>query len=326
MTKMKGRVPLGFATAALARRSLIEDVGPAGLAEFEAAVRKASGVYIDAARAPDNVTNHTVLVVSFNYGYVQFFENWACHARRLGLKYLAWPDEPLAYDAASRNGACAGRDPGCTLYFSSALSASHPIDGVSANFRQPNFNLLTKFKFISVLTTLRRGRNVWFPSCVVGMLAFRDNVATPPRRFSDVDIAFIRDPWPAIKNCTDGADYVMQPNNPHHEQWRLRHHEANTGFHWFRSSTTVLTILDEAIEAMYTNSNIDDQTLFWDHLHTRGVVVGPASPLQQLRVLPSEEHNQLSYSLSSHRSDHLMRNSIRSAVPTRRSLRRTSPS
>ena len=197
MTKMKGRVPLVFATAALARRSLIEDVGPAGLAEFEAAVGKASGVYIDAARAPDNVTNHTVLVVSFNHGYVQFFENWACHARRLGLKYLAWPDEPLAYDATSRNGACAGRDPGCTLYFSSALSASHPIDGVSANFRQPNFNLLTKFKFISVLTTLRRGRNVWLPSRVVGMLAFGDNVATPPRRFSDVDIAFIRDPWPS---------------------------------------------------------------------------------------------------------------------------------
>ena len=58
------------------------------------AVQRARGIYAEprAACFGDEIcAADAVLVVSFNKGYTAFFNNWACHANRLGLKYLVWP-------------------------------------------------------------------------------------------------------------------------------------------------------------------------------------------------------------------------------------------
>ena len=46
----------------------------------------------------------TVLVTSFNAAYFTFFANWACHVERLGLRYLAWPQDARAAGFDVREG------------------------------------------------------------------------------------------------------------------------------------------------------------------------------------------------------------------------------
>ena len=159
-----------------------------------------------AARMTSSLSNRPCGLVQ-----CRFFENWACHARRLGLEYLAWPDEPGARDKAASSGACATARAGCTLFFARSLSATYPVNGTESRFRSGNFNRISKFKFVSVLAALRRGSHVWF---------------------SNVDIAFIRDPWPEIHAQSAGADYVFQQNRPRHgHEWNFT--EGNTAFTGF---------------------------------------------------------------------------------------------
>ena len=70
------------------------------------AIVRARGVYVDPTKVTDPITANTVLMVSFNLGYMHFFRNWVCHARRLGLKYLAWPEETGAHKAVMDSDAC----------------------------------------------------------------------------------------------------------------------------------------------------------------------------------------------------------------------------
>ena len=209
------------------------------------AIVRARGVYVDPTKVTDPITANTVLMVSFNLGYMHFFRNWVCHAQRLGLKYLAWPEETGAHRAVMDSDAC--RD-NCTLYFSPHLSTMFSITPKPSDFRWMTFNAISKFKFVSVLSALRLGAHIWF---------------------SDVDIAFIRDPWPFMLEVQgDGrCDYVFQTNNRQLGSLYRRGSAGNTGFHFFRASPLVKDFLNQSISFMYRNKELDDQTLFWDHLN-----------------------------------------------------------
>ena len=178
---------LVMSTAVGGRRFTVEDVKGEDAASLSRALSRAKGVYVTsegretARRRPARATAYaslardTVLVVAFNLGYVRFLENFACHARRLGLKFLAWAAEAEAAAAAARSFACAEADAHCVLYHAPALAEASKLTADHAEFRSEGFNRISHFKLLIVMAILRRNVNVWF---------------------SDVDVGFIRDPRP----------------------------------------------------------------------------------------------------------------------------------
>ena len=98
-----------------------------------------------------------------------------------------------------------------TLFFSEGVTGTLDVPTAEATFRQPAFNQMSVFKLVIVHVLLQSARvNVWF---------------------SDVDIVFVADPWPAFRH-RQACDYEFQPNSRDYDGAG----EGNTGFHKFKSS------------------------------------------------------------------------------------------
>lgn len=59
--------------------------------EFVSLCKKFAGYYKDPQR--DSAHNNTIMIVSFNFGYLKFFHNFKCFTDRLGIKFL-----PIVFD------------------------------------------------------------------------------------------------------------------------------------------------------------------------------------------------------------------------------------
>ena len=208
----------------------------AELPRLEAAVTRARGIY--RAARPDAVgAADTVLVTSFNAAYFTFFANWACHVERLGLRYLAWPQDAHAAGLVERFLEPDGHGRFGTLFFSEGVTGTLDVPTAEATFRQPAFNQMSVFKLVIVRVLLQTRVDVWF---------------------SDVDIVFVADPWPAFRH-RQACDYEFQPNSRDYDGVG----EGNTGFHKFKSSAKTLDALKLVLADASRRPDIDDQTIFW---------------------------------------------------------------
>jgi hypothetical protein len=63
---------------------------------FVAALKEASGYYLDDKRNPK--LNNTIIITAFNHGYLEFFHNFKCYAKRIGIKFLT-----IAFDAKAQD-------------------------------------------------------------------------------------------------------------------------------------------------------------------------------------------------------------------------------
>ena len=236
----------------------------AELPRLEAAVTRARGIY--RAARPDAVgAADTVLVTSFNAAYFTFFANWACHVERLGLRYLAWPQDARAAGLVERFLEPDGHGRFGTLFFSEGVTGTLDVPTAEATFRQPAFNQMSVFKLVIVHVLLQSARvNVWF---------------------SDVDIVFVADPWPAFRH-RQACDYEFQPNSRDYDGAG----EGNTGFHKFKSSAPTLDALKLVLADASRRPDIDDQTIFWSRwnaLPNRVVVPLDASDVVEAERAPS---------------------------------------
>ncbi|KAJ1461515.1 hypothetical protein M885DRAFT_507567 [Pelagophyceae sp. CCMP2097] len=234
------------------------DVSPAETAALTRALTRATGVYVNApgrrrlrAVAGGGALDaaRTVLVVSFNSAYFRFFENWSCHSMRLGLKYLAWPQERRAAERARAYlAARPGRARHGTLFYSKFVADQLEVAGGPATFRSANFNALSNFKLVILHSILRRGNHVWF---------------------SDVDVAFIHDPWVAMAQARDGldCDYQFQPDTRGTFEYEEGGPSGNTGFHFLRARAKMTRLVAAVLSLSFGRRRFDDQANFWFYLH-----------------------------------------------------------
>ena len=241
------------------------DIAESEREELRGAVSRAAGIYADREKrlASAGDPSSALLVVSFNRAYVAFYESWACHAARLGLRHLAWPVDASGAAKARESLARDGDGGGGELFFSRALADQLRLGSDASGFRQREFNALSVAKLVIVRVLLvRTGLSVWF---------------------SDVDVAFARDPWPALRHDAPACDYVFAPNRADWDGARAATREGNTGFHVFRRGRAARALLARALALAGDAPAKDDQFVVWAVLNRRGANVtvvraGEAAP------------------------------------------------
>jgi hypothetical protein len=253
------------------------------------AVKRATGIYAKLHSAPSSNSNSdaaddfhpskAILVVSVNaayfkckfltYAYGQIcsfffityyytfcavFQNWVCHVERLGLKYLAWADDEKASDLISSFLSTSDHASYGTHMSSSSMSQDLGIQSYEVRWKQRQaFNAISTYKLMQVRLILEMGVNVWF---------------------SDVDIVFVKDPWPLLRHH-NACDYTFQSNNFGRE---FHESEANSGFHILRSNSRIHDVLNRALKTAEVHSTFSDQWALWDALlRTDHVTVPPLS-------------------------------------------------
>jgi hypothetical protein len=252
-------------------------------ATFRAALGKATGIYRSppqnqtAGLAGDFRASNTVLVVSFNAAYFPFFENWVCLAERVGLKYLVWPQEHSGVERVAQFLAENGHGQSGTLFYSPTVAEALQIGAESTLFRQGDYNVIVDCKLMIVRMLLNEGLNVWF---------------------TDVDVAFIRDPWPFFRH-RQACDYQFQPERKDYDpDGRAATRTGNTGFHLFRSNNRTRELVRLALVKAEATPSKDDQVAFWmtirlfkpvnviPHALTDDEVVPTADDDDALRICP----------------------------------------
>lgn len=258
------------------------------------AVLKTEGVYAEPPLSSTTYANslRVVLVTSFNAAYLDLYLNWACRARTLGLKHLVWPqDRQTAVNLQERFGRDGGmdHDGGGTefdgnkapsmLFFSESMSRFLKLGPWSASFRSRAFNRISVFKLLAVKFLLQRNVDVWF---------------------CDVDVVFLRDPWPYFGRATPPRSRHSYASNPKAKiapqsyprvddsdfpdygrpcdyEYAANEHctdskrvqradataEGNTGFHLLMSSWHTSRLLDDTLDLAHALPDLDDQTLLW---------------------------------------------------------------
>eukprot|EP00571_Detonula_confervacea_P007277 CAMPEP_0172331620 /NCGR_PEP_ID=MMETSP1058-20130122/62017_1 /TAXON_ID=83371 /ORGANISM="Detonula confervacea, Strain CCMP 353" /LENGTH=726 /DNA_ID=CAMNT_0013048889 /DNA_START=121 /DNA_END=2301 /DNA_ORIENTATION=- len=216
-----------------------------------AVIRKAVGIYSNSSNN-NNFEYHgfenVLLMVSANFGYLDFLLNWGSLATMQGLKYgiVAMDDQLYEHFGALR-----------------AVRSDTLMTSSAAAFRKKEFNDISCNKLTVVLDIMEK--------CDVDVV------------FSDVDNVFLQDPFRhdlgrLIK--MQAYDYIYQANDllrgellprTSHDCLRIGEHpnEANTGFYYLsRKATAVKDIFRRTIDSCANNvENKDDQVLFWREMN-----------------------------------------------------------
>lgn len=125
---------LYFAVSTWQKPKLAEGFAPLSPAEI-ALVKSKTGIYTEAARTGD--FENVIMLTAGNFGYVDVYRNWACHARRLGLKWLLIASDEQMYNFVGPDDAI--------------LSQNAAVATMKATkFRDARFNLITCSKLQDV--------------------------------------------------------------------------------------------------------------------------------------------------------------------------------
>ena len=221
------------------------------------ALARAEGIYLN--RRPGTHASRAVLVTSFNAAYLELYHNWACHAGKLGLQWLVWAQErhtARELQVQSRSGKGA-------LYFSEHMALALGAVPWGSSFRSYSFNRLSSFKLVVVKLILESGRDVFF---------------------CDVDVVFLRDPWPLFQRAQEPSSERRKRSTPPTCDYEYLANErckdpispgqdatleGNTGFHLFIRNTRSLQLLTATLQLVSAHPDIDDQTLLWRALHAK---------------------------------------------------------
>ena len=252
-------------TEASEMRGLI-DLSDSDRKSLSAAVARAKGIYRQGSSMHSiPTTKNTVLMTSCNSAYADFLSNWMCFANRHKLKFLFAPTDEAAArllqpSAGPSLPACARSaldGDAVTIYRPTNYTGSFKLSARDSVFGTKDFFAITKHKLQMVLCILELGTHVWF---------------------SDVDVVFIRDPWPAFRHEYE-CDYEHQMNkcdlsDPLHYTYPPggatigRHFtDANTGFHKLLSNERTKGLVQKALAL----KGIDDQGALWKIILELGV-------------------------------------------------------
>lgn len=210
----------------------------------------------------DISAEHTVLVVTFNTGYIDFFENWATRAVEMGLTFMAWPQDETAAEQSVT--ICERLRPGLGAHVFFSKAATRGTSKRPTEFRKAAFNHISALKFYMVQAILAEGYHAWL---------------------SDVDVGFISDPWPVMLTWRAGlnCDYQFQPNGVDYNE-SVSNCEGNTGFHLIRNTVAGRGLIDAGIAENARVSGLDDQTNFWNVLNRNSrVLVARADDMEYWR-------------------------------------------
>jgi hypothetical protein len=209
----------------------------------------ASGVYRDAAKSKRLNLQKLVVVTASNFGFLNFFHNFACYMERLDYKFLTIAMELHTHYYLSRRGYLS--------YFidhGANASEGYNVFEKPVLFRTPEYNKITYLKIKAVLEILMLGYDVLF---------------------SDTDIAYLRDPIPNLlfknvdlitsfnKICLDEHVYTPESDFVHDGKA-----DGNTGFYFVRSTNATVTFWSRVFErtSLPEYKGIDDQTIFWHEM------------------------------------------------------------
>jgi hypothetical protein len=211
------------------------------MTSFPTALQSSSGLYSHPIKATPY--NSSILIVSCNFAVMDILMNWACHANRLGLKFLL-----IAMDnqLASESTLPYFRSQIPHVYHGSPLTWKNGAKQIDPNvhnaWRNGQFNLVSLYKLASVRDAISMGYNVFF---------------------SDVDIVLLHDPVPAffppcsttLKRSAYGViqplpDFAYQQNIGgwwKDSQW-VKRDEGNTGMYFMKNSKSILAFLDAVLK------------------------------------------------------------------------------
>ena len=235
---------LFFAVLALAAANTLSETIESNLAfalpqqeqaQLKAAVDRGKGIYVSQTSAPSALALHaaqnTVMLTTCNDGWMHMLRSFGCALRDLGIKGLLFVQdttmlERLQQEQASAKEQTDSFQSTLTPYFSPTFAKFYNVGTQAANFKKKQFNRAGVLKLHAVLVVLRLGVNVWL---------------------SDMDVAFIRDPWPAwnlelLCDMDMVAYFTAAPMS--HETFR----DFTTGFFRARANHVTIKFLQEAIE------------------------------------------------------------------------------
>jgi len=200
-------------------------------------IRKKVGLMDDSSGDFDD----TVLLVSSNYAYYNFLQNWEYLASQLDLRWAV-----LALDEKLYN--VLGPDRAVPPQANYSVSGGH-------GYRENLFQKITCNKMRMVLEIAK--------NCEVNVV------------FTDVDNVFFQNPFDHDLGrliASKRYSYIYQPNIPvkrPREHWCMMRgspdKESNTGFYYIKHNSPIYeSIVDKTLERCGEPDNeIDDQTLFW---------------------------------------------------------------
>ena len=216
------------------KRKLSVNFEPLSASEI-ALVKSKTGIYTEATKMGE--FKNVILLTAGNFGYLDMYRNWACHAQRLGLKWLLVASDRQMYSLIG---------PDQAILSQNAATATSQAE----NFRAAGFNLITCSKLQDVLR--------------VSISAKVDVV------FSDCDNVFRSDPF-ALGASLGGAirsslyEYLYQ-HNEKQSTWMIEPFEGNTGFYYIsacQKRAGFQNLYFRAVQSCQERPDIDDQTNFW---------------------------------------------------------------
>lgn len=191
-------------------------------------VKQAAGVYsLPTIGHKHHKLDKTVIITTFNQGFVTFLLNFNCFMRRLRMKYVAISlDVPLSV-------------PNDILTYHlkvAQISAREPaVDSNASEFRSRSFNIITARKLLATIEVMQLGYDVLF---------------------CDLDVVILRDFWDLMiyRNML----YVHTLNQPCggdrkeilKDYFINRRVEGNTGFYFVRSTPVTIGFWNEVYTAM----------------------------------------------------------------------------
>lgn len=205
----------------------------------------ASGVYQDTSNVDSEIlekTKKTVILTSCNYGFINHLLNFKCFMDRLNMKFIVVAMDRATHLYLTQNTSM--------LSYYMDIGKIKEVVGTAQEFRSRQFNIITAKKKEAVYYVLELGYDVLF---------------------SDTDVAILRDPFPYI--FWNKVDYVHSLNAPCSSSTAVTdllrsEAEGNTGFYFVKSNKKTLKLWKNAFYAVLKQTELDDQTIFWNILRT----------------------------------------------------------
>ena len=224
-------------------------------------IKKTAGLYIDKRFHNKNETfmririsdiERTVLITGCNAAYLNHLRNFKCFIDRIGFKATVIAMDKSTHDFIESqkytNMFSYLIDDDTSTIPSSNNRTRHTSKGVireqAADFRSPQFNLISNKKIEGVYNIIKEGYHAIF---------------------IDPDVVMLRDPAPYL--FWDNVDYVHSLNwiCPHSNKWDFyqTEEEGNTGFYFIRSTRAAMSLLSLTLKSAIKHPNLDDQSVFW---------------------------------------------------------------
>lgn len=200
-------------------------------------LQRHAGLYLDKSLQPE--FKDIVLLTAANSAYMDFLQNWECHAKRLALDWVVLALDQEAYQVLSTS--------------ARVLLATGSTSG-SLEYLSKGFNLMSLNTLATVFEVMKEGFDVVF---------------------TDSDNVFLSDPFAAGASLgrlirSQRYDYVYQLNWPGPRVYSpaTEVQEGNTGFYYasIRKVKLLSVLWDAVLKECRLKPNLDGQPNFWSAL------------------------------------------------------------